>query len=94
MPEAADDLRRLRSRDRKIFNRAIELIDEICADPDEIGYELEDEWVGAKAIHFWNDSHRLIWEVDLEDELVIVLRVGKRFGRGRRPIYEDDRPIR
>lgn len=89
--EAVTDLRRLRAQHRPIYNSAESLILLACEHPGEIGYPLEDDWEGCRAVHFWSDAYRLIWEEDDEAELVIVLRVAKRFIRGR-SLYDYPRP--
>jgi mRNA-degrading endonuclease RelE of RelBE toxin-antitoxin system len=66
------------------------LIDETARNPDA-GKELEDEWAGARGIRFEKATYRLIWEVDYKQELVIVLRVGKKLRRSG-TIYELPRP--
>jgi mRNA-degrading endonuclease RelE of RelBE toxin-antitoxin system len=89
--ESAKDLRRLRNQSRAIYNQAEALILLACEHPGEIGYALVDEWEGARALHFWNDQYRLVWEEDDKDELVIVLRAAKRFHRGK-SLYDLPRP--
>lgn len=89
--EAVKDLRRLRGQNRAIYNSAESLILLACEHPGEIGYPLEDEWEGARAVHFWSDQYRLVWEEDDEAEFVIVLRVAKRFPKGR-SLYDYSRP--
>ena len=70
----------------------LRLVDELRGWP-YAGEELEDEWEGARGLHFWNDRYRLIWEVDEEIHVVVLLRVGPK-RQGRTTIYEEPRPER
>lgn len=56
-----------------------------------IGTPLGGRWEGAYAVHFANDKYRLIWEVEDEGEVIVVLRVGRKRHR-RGTIYDLPRP--
>lgn len=59
--------------------------------PDQ-GEALEDEWEGARGLHFGKDAYRLIWEVDHAESLIVMLRAGKKKRRDG-TIYDELRPI-
>jgi len=55
------------------------------------GTPLDGRWEGARAVHFWHDDYRLVWENDDEVETIIVLRIGRK-KRRRGTIYDLPRP--
>jgi hypothetical protein len=67
------------------------MIDRVAANPTVMGKELRDRWEGARAVHFADDKHRLVWEVHHDRELVIVLLVGPKRDR-HGTIYDRERP--
>ena len=86
-----EDLNNLRRRDRKIWREALAAIEHVALNPDE-GIALQDEWEGARRLHFWQDKYRLIWETDHGEQTVTILLVGRRFNLKRRSIYDRERP--
>lgn len=88
---ADEDLSGLRRRQRKVYAEACALIASLSDDP-FIGYELRDEWAGARSVHFARDRYRLIWQIDDEDKTVVVLRVGRKENSRGGTIYEDGPP--
>lgn len=89
--EAVDDLVRLGRADRKTYNEALAVRDEVCAAPHDEGYPLTGEWEGCRAKHFGSDRYRFVWECIDDVRCVAVLRVGKRNPRGI-SVYEAGRP--
>jgi mRNA-degrading endonuclease RelE of RelBE toxin-antitoxin system len=85
---AAEELDRLKRKDRPLWREALEVVGEAQDDPRGYGYPLLREWKGCYAKHFGNDRWRMIWNVDDEAECIGVLRVGRR-GAQSRSIYAD-----
>jgi hypothetical protein len=92
----------LRRRDRSAWQKYDELSDLLRVDP-EIGYELEDEWTGYRAIHIGNDRYRVIWRIDPPEEdyerpegsqviPVIVVRIGPKTSAVGVTIYDIEPP--
>jgi mRNA-degrading endonuclease RelE of RelBE toxin-antitoxin system len=81
-PRAIDGLTKLHRKDRKIYNRAESMIGLICSAPHRIGDRLKGELARYRAVPFWNDKYRIVWEVDDDLERVIIARVGPRGAQG------------
>lgn len=83
-------MRALKKRSKKAWQAAETQIDAIAKHP-YLGEELEEEWAGARAVHFGRDAYRLIWEVVEKEEVLWVLLVGaKKIREGT--IYSRQRP--
>jgi mRNA-degrading endonuclease RelE of RelBE toxin-antitoxin system len=95
--EVADaDLARLKKINRSAYQEVDHFIKEVLAvDPSPPGAEeLRPPWEGCQSIHIGRDRYRVIWEVDLEIQVVYVLRVGPKKRRGGGTIYDAPRPPR
>jgi addiction module RelE/StbE family toxin len=90
--EAEVDLKRLAKRERTVYNEARSMIGLVAENPRRVGYDLDGEWEGCRALHFARDAYRVIWEVDHVQERIVVLRVGKKRGIGGTSIYSQPRP--
>ena len=84
-------LKRLKSRERKVYQQARKMIDRVAENPRTMGEPLLERWAGARAVHFADDKYRLIWELDAARNQVVVLLVGpKKDPHGT--IYDRPRP--
>jgi mRNA-degrading endonuclease RelE of RelBE toxin-antitoxin system len=88
--ESAEDLKQLRRRDRKNWQKAKDAIASVAKMP-RMGSPLRDVWAGCLHRHFGDDKHRLIWEVDDDRGAVIILRASKK-KRAHGTIYDEPRP--
>jgi mRNA-degrading endonuclease RelE of RelBE toxin-antitoxin system len=89
---AIEDLKRLKRVDRKAFQNAMEAIEAVRMMP-RMGTPLRDKWEGCLHRHFGRDKYRVIWDVDDDDRVVGILRVGKKkLPHGT--IYDEPRPAR
>lgn len=88
---ANEDLSGLRRREKLVYKDAYALISALAVDP-FVGYELRDEWEGARSLHFGRDQYRLIWQVNAQESEVIVLRVGRKTNSRGATIYDEPRP--
>lgn len=68
---------------QKIFDR----IKELENDPDEQGKPLKNELVGLRSIRAANQRFRVIYEVQKEQVIVVVVAVGIRKGGDKADIY-------
>ena len=58
----------------------------------DTGIELSgDRWSGARRVHCASDKYRVIWELDDDGDVVIVLLIGKK-KQLRGTIYDLPRP--
>jgi mRNA interferase RelE/StbE len=73
--------------DRRIRQEIFDRIKELANDPDDQGKPLKNELAGLRSIRVANQWFRVIYEVQKEQVIVVVVAVGIRKGSDKSDIY-------
>ena len=74
--------------DRRIRQKLYDRIKELADDPDEQGKPLRNELVGLRSVKAVHQRYRIVYQVEREEIVVVVVAVGLRKEGDRSDIYQ------
>ena len=73
--------------DKRVRDNLFERIEELAKDPENQGKPLRDELSGLRSVRAIGQRYRIIYKVERERVIVVVVAVGKRKDGDRADIY-------
>ena len=75
-------------KDQRIRRALADRIEDLARDPCLQGEELSHELAGFRSVRAVGQTHRIIYRLEEDVIVVVVIALGKRKGRDRNDIYE------
>lgn len=75
-------------RDRRVRRQLARRIDDLTEAPDQLGKPLLGELEGLRSVRAAGQRYRILYRLDGERVIVLVLAIGRRQAGSRRDVYE------